>query len=523
MKKLRKILAAVLIVSMVFTTQGFFTLANGTETSAKVEDTTTTIEEASSKEQSSEKKDDESKEEEETSESGSSEKEEDETTSTVKVDKEETSDTHESSKEKEKEQESSKTEETSSKEESSDESTTDTSHETTTQKVETTESSDETFATSSDVKKTDIVEEETPNEIATVSETENIKEKDEMETATASETNTKDTLFGDNGKVASESDAEPPRIKIDESEFFGNIDVDYAAPFAEPKSNGLFGADPLADKWDAREQSTGALSWVSPIRSQSPYGICWAFATAGMVETSIRKKGLVNNEVDSNLSELALAYFMYNLERVTSNNNYRGTPGLEGYDYTEYSEQYFIDQGKPKQATFSQCGGNLALSTKMITSYVGMVVEDANTNFTDDGSENEAMRKAHTHGIAPEYAFDRNGYVANNIQYINRNDRDAIKQAIMENGSVGFSYYSEPSTVDSYGYWVDSPAFHWETIDGEKYCYYHSQNRVDPSGRPQTNHAIMIVGWDDTIPASKFYYGGALPYRNASTGWEYVK
>lgn len=525
MKNLRKILAAVLIVSMVFTTQGFFTLANGTETSAKVEDTTTTIEEASSKEQSSENKDYESKETEETdeSESGLSEKEGDETTSTAKVDEEETSDTLESSKEKEKEQESSETEETSNKEESSDESTTDTSHETSTKKVEETESSDETFATSSDAKKTDIVEEETPNETATASETENIKEKAEMETATASEANNKNTLFGDGEKVASESDAEPPKIKIDESLFLGNIDVDYVAPFAEPKNNGLFGADPLADKWDSREHSTGALSWISPIRNQSPYGICWAFATAGMVETSIRKKGLVNNEADSNLSELALAYFMYNLERVTNNNNYRGTPGLEGYDYTTYSEQYYIDQGHPEKATFSQCGGNLSLSTKMISSYVGMVVEDENTNFTDDRSENEAMRKAHTQGIAPEYAFDRNGYVANNIQIINRDNRDAIKQAIMDNGSVGFAYYSEPNTTDSSGYWNDAPAFHWETIGGEKYCYYHSQNRVDPSGRPQTNHAIMIVGWDDNVEASKFYYGGALPYRDASTGWEYVK
>ena len=531
MKNLKKLLATMLIVSMVFTTQGVYVLANGMDATTKIEESET------------------SKVVEAEDETSSVVKEEENETSDVSESYEETENSEEleSSEEVENSSELESPEETENSEELESSETTETSM--SVESLETTETSDveektneTTFESNADEKESseivdtsfaeeittkEVAREEVIESIATISDAEvdareNVDDN-KIEVATISNIDNQNTLFGEKEKVASESDVKLPRFIDNSDKYLGNIDEDYIAPYAEPINNGLFGVDPSIVRWDSREHTTGGLSWVSPVRNQSPYGICWAFATAGMVETSIRKKGLATTDEDSNLSELALAYFMYNLKRVTNDTSHRGTPGLQGYDYTMISEQYYIDAGTPEKATFSQSGGNQSLSTKMISSYVGMVVEDENTNFSNDGHENEAMRKAHTEGIAPKYAYGKNGYVANNIRYINRENRDAIKQAIMDNGSVGFSYYSEANTTDPYGYWADAPAFHWEIIDGKKYCYYRSQDRVDSAGRPRTNHAIMIVGWDDNIEARKFYYGGEQPHRDESTSWEYMK
>ena len=486
MKSLKKLLATLLIVSMLATTQGSFVLAEGMESATKTEENGGTIDPGIvHKDYSGDDASSALDDVEQTTESEEEEKEGEETTTTVKSDDEtETSDAETSANE--------STSEDESKDESKDESTSENQNESTS-----TDTITETI-------KKEIADEE---DTATASDAENAEEnnngieENELEEIVATNSDiSEEFLFG--GDKATYSDASLLELIEFKKPPLGNIDIDYVAPMSDHSE--LFGTDPLPSRWDSREHEnpTTHLSYVPPVRFQNPYGICWAFATAGMFETSIRKKGLATTDAESNLSELALAYFMYNLQGVTSDQNYAGTPGLEGNDYTSINAQYYISRGRAGDANWHECGGNQALSTKMLTAYVGMVVEDDNTEFSNDGNKTQAMINAENSGLPSEYAFGKNAYVPKDIRYINRDDRDGIKKAIMDNGSVGFSYHAEWEEYND-----DSPddyAFHWDD-DGS---YYHSRNRVDASGRAQTNHAIMIVGWDDSIPKEKFYFGG---------------
>ena len=388
--------------------------------------------------------------------------------------------------------------------------------ETSVDESETTKSTEETTTTTvvtETTKKKEIVEEE---KIATDSEVINIdidklEEESNLELATISDAKGNEFFYGTEDE-ASMSELPPLRRFVDDvDQYLVDMEDDYVAPKSSYE-RGLFGTDPsttIPSSWDSRDHyySTPDFSYVPPIRLQSPYGICWAFSSIGMIETSIRKKGYVSTEDQSNLSELAFAYFVYDLENVTNKSDYDNLGGIAGHDY------HFLNKpaiSNPSQRIWSQCGGNMTNSTKMLSAYLGAVIEDATTVYSNDGTRNQAMLDAESLGLPDEYAFKKNAFVANNIQYINRTDTNAIKQAIMDNGSVGFAYYSEPSVtqkIDGFDYWADSPALHWE--DGKS--YFHSQNRVESDGRPMTNHAVMIVGWDDNIPKEKFYYGGALP------------
>ena len=360
----------------------------------------------------------------------------------------------------------------------------------------------------------EIIEDEeiVKEDIATTSEISNTENEDEelFDIATDSEVK-QDTLFGETENVASESEVPKEyRYKEINDEHLTYIDDDYVAPEVdETIDSGLYTTSPLPTRYDAREytNATTGLNYVPPIRCQNPYGICWAFSTIGMIETSIRKKGLVNNESSSNLSELALAYFGYHLKDTTNSSDYDNLGGIAGNDYHAINISHYSN---PAKAVWYDCGGNQVNSTKMMSAYLGAVIEDSITEFSNDGTKTPAMISAETSGLPSDYAYKKNAFVTNNIRYINKNNKNAIKQAIMDNGSVGFAYFSEPSVKDSEGYWADSPAFHWEGSGADKKSYYFSNARTD------SNHAIMIIGWDDDIDAKKFYYGGAQPTHDAS-------
>ena len=267
------------------------------------------------------------------------------------------------------------------------------------------------------------------------------------------------------------------------------IPDDFVAPIVEDvdESDSLYGATNLPTKYDSRQHnnSSTGLSYIPPVRDQYPFGTCWAFSTLAMFEASLRVKGLVKNETESNLSEAALAYFAYGLENVTNNSTYKDTPGLEGHDFV-----------KIKNGDFASRGGNQLLALLTASAYAGVVSENSDTSYSRLASY---QGKETQYTLNKKYAFNSNNFLLENAYILNKANIDIVKQKIIDNGAVGISY------------WSDNVYMH---KTGSEYYYYTNIYSA-------TNHGIAIVGWDDSIPAERFWtdYNTARTSAKNPGGW----
>lgn len=122
-------------------------------------------------------------------------------------------------------------------------------------------------------------------------------------------------------------------------------------------------------KYDLRD-----LNVVTSVKSQDPWGTCWAFGTLGAIESTILLKlGLTSDEYEKiygeslDLSEKHLSWFTAN-----------GLPSLESYA----DDKYPYDKSQSGEGSHSlpgsskyDLGGNFILSSSVIASGVGPVPE----------------------------------------------------------------------------------------------------------------------------------------------------
>lgn len=193
------------------------------------------------------------------------------------------------------------------------------------------------------------------------------------------------------------------------------------------------------------------LGFLSDIRDQKNTGSCWAFAANSCVETSARKEGLG----DFDFSEKHMEYSMTRYPYTTSSlvNPMGISRELDGGGNNFYAASYFFR-------------------------FTGPILEEKMA-FTDDN-----------------YPIDDNSIPTDvpsvvignyDIEYYNQGicsdeSINSIKDKIMKYGSVGASLYMESTSYSDY-------------INGN-YFYY--------PGSLSTNHAVNIVGWDDSISSTNF-------------------
>ena len=209
---------------------------------------------------------------------------------------------------------------------------------------------------------------------------------------------------------------------------------------------------PFVDSADLR-RSAGSyyngyeLGNLPPVRNQGSYGTCWAFTALGAMETDLIADGTASPD-SIDLSELHLIYFTYH----------------------PYTDPKGLNAGDSVSApNYLQRGGNYKYAYRTLANMVGPT-DEANApygsaaSYAPDGTEAKAMDTVQL----------------TDVSLINPDDRDAVKTAILQHGSVGASMYNDTR------------------------CYSATNNSYFYSGDAAPNHDILLAGWDDEFPAENF-------------------
>ena len=189
--------------------------------------------------------------------------------------------------------------------------------------------------------------------------------------------------------------------------------------------------------------STGDQITLPPVRNQNPYGNCWSYAAVGQAEIYLKLHGLAE---DLDLSEAQLTW-----------NVFHTVPSPLGLT-DEDSVTCFGSDYRNK-------GGNDAYTLKALGQWKGLADTDL-VGTEIDSPEEGLLSTVHLE----------------NAVYISPKERDALKQAIMDYGSVTAAYCS---STDEACYREDTCAF-YDSADEER------------------NHEILLVGWDDQFSADNF-------------------
>ena len=190
-------------------------------------------------------------------------------------------------------------------------------------------------------------------------------------------------------------------------------------------------------------------SMEKDVRDQNPFGTCWAFAGIGSFEYTVDKKTGSNTDYSEE----------HMIQRLSKN-------GDTGY-----------------QITSKDTGGNEYMYSGYFTSGYGPVSDSL---FPYDTTKSTLQ-------IIPSILNAKGNYRATDVQFFKTTDDangalnsetvNTVKQAVYNNGSVTCGI-----TWDS------------SMIQKDKVSYYNN----DDNARNDSNHEVLIVGWDDDYSADHF-------------------
>ncbi|MDE5565049.1 MAG: hypothetical protein K2I93_07820, partial [Oscillospiraceae bacterium] len=237
------------------------------------------------------------------------------------------------------------------------------------------------------------------------------------------------------------------------------------------------GSTALPEKFDLREQGL-----VSAVKDQGAYSLCWAFSAINSIETN-----QIARVPKIDLSEWQLAYYTF----------------CGSFGYPTSAEQ-FTDMGS----------FDVRQEVGMLTSWIGPVMEKdfsyydfnvLNPDKTMDDLRQDAVYHVTAAKNYPYWVYDGEGAgVQNDVLDA---QITAMKEAIYAGNALGARYSDSTVCYD------------------EEHCSYYLDWEYIIENNDKTNgHAISIVGWDDSFPASDFVVNpgrdGAWLVKNSwGTNW----
>lgn len=237
----------------------------------------------------------------------------------------------------------------------------------------------------------------------------------------------------------------------------------------------------LDSKYDARD------GWITPVKNQQGYGLCWAFAAAAMIESNMLHRDISTNSQTGvpDLSEIYMAWFAKRPNNLKSSRDGK-------------NEEDPID------------GGNLYMISNILQSGVGLQREEDYPYVKSYSSDKQLLKT--TSGIDDsDYEKNNMAMLSTDVEFgdlnsIVQSERQKIQQWIMENGAVFCAYHADHTTAI-----VGNP------YGGNMVSYYSGKNEA-------SNHAVCIIGWDDNYKKENFKItppsDGAWLVKNSwGTGW----
>lgn len=207
-------------------------------------------------------------------------------------------------------------------------------------------------------------------------------------------------------------------------------------------------AQALPSSFDARD-----MGWVTPVKDQFGTPLCGAFSVISALESSSIAQGFA--DITADYSEAHLGWYAHNKSTDPSDPTYGDGCTLEAHEE---------DASTP--------GVNFRAALHALTRWSGVALDsDYPLSKYYDGDFDNKDR----------YNTD-SGVIIKNAEKLTTTED--VKNWIMKNGSVVVSY---ASVGDFY--------YHGNYYNGSGYEY-------------EANHAVAIIGWDDSYPASNFndYY-----------------
>ena len=196
--------------------------------------------------------------------------------------------------------------------------------------------------------------------------------------------------------------------------------------------------------------------YVTKVKDQGTYGVCWSFAGLSCVESSLIIKGVKDSSID--LSERHLNWFTNGADCADQNDPLYGgclNLGTEAYDY----------------------GGNSGNVTAVLARGSGPV-------------EERFFPYSYTDPIDESYRYNSLARLSETAEF-SPSDINGIKYAVMQYGSLycSMNYFTSVKN-DGADYLRDDTAGY--------YC------PVSPTMYTECGHAVTIVGWDDNFSKDKF-------------------